>query len=126
MMLKLSTVFFLVLFSVLASIHIIALKLFLYWKFSWFDIPMHFLGGVVVTLGLFTLYDLKFLIKERHLQLFPVILIVFAVALAWEVYEILIGVPIDENYVIDTLTDLSMGLFGGLVGYSIGRSIKKL
>jgi uncharacterized membrane protein YoaK (UPF0700 family) len=125
-MLKLPTVFFLISFSFLAVIHIIALQLFLYWKFQWFDIPMHFLGGVVVALGLFTLHDLKLVIKKRHLQIFPIVLLVFAVAMLWEVYELLIGIPIESNYVVDTLTDLSMGLLGGLVGYGIGTSIKKL
>ncbi len=125
-MLKLPTVFFLISFSFLAVIHIIALQLFLYWKFQWFDIPMHFLGGIVVALGLFTLHDLKLVIKKRHLQIFPIVLLVFAVAMLWEVYELLIGIPIESNYVVDTLTDLSMGLLGGLVGYGIGTSIKKL
>lgn len=125
-MLKLPTVFFLISFSFLAGIHIIALQLFLYWKFQWFDIPMHFLGGIVVALGLFTLHDLKLVIKKRHLQIFPIVLLVLTVAMLWEVYELLIGIPIESNYVVDTLTDLSMGLLGGLVGYGIGSSIKKL
>lgn len=125
-MLKLPTVFFLISFSFLAGIHIIALQLFLYWKFQWLDIPMHFLGGIVVALGLFTLHDLKLVIKKRHLQIFPIVLLVLTVAMLWEVYELLIGIPIESNYVVDTLTDLSMGLLGGLVGYGIGSSIKKL
>lgn len=125
-MLKLPTVFFLISFSFLAGIHIIALQLFLYWKFQWFDIPMHFLGGIVVALGLFTLHDLKLVIKKRHLQIFPIVLLVFAVAMLWEVYELLIGIPIESNYVADTLTDLCVGLLGGLIGYGIGTSIKKL
>jgi len=125
-MLKLPTIFFLISFSLLAVIHIIASELFLYWRFFWFDIPMHFFGGAVVALGIFTLYDLKIIVKRRHLKRVPLLVLVFVVALSWEVYELLVGISIEANYVADTLIDLSMGLLGGLVGYSIGSSLNKL
>jgi len=119
-MIKQTTVLFLSLFALLAGVHIVALKLFLYWKFSWFDIPMHFGGGVVVALGIFTLYDLHLFVPKRYLQLLPIILLVFLVAMIWEVYELFIGVPIEDDYVVDTLTDLGMGLLGAVVGYTVG------
>mgnify|MGYP006914907401 FL=1 len=125
-MIKLPTILFLISFSMLAVIHVIALELFLYWSISWFDIPVHFLGGSVVALGLFTLHDLRIYVKSRHLRPVPVVFIVLLVALAWEVFEIAAGVPIEANYVIDTLTDISMGILGGLVGYSVGTNVNKL
>jgi hypothetical protein len=125
-MLKLPTVFFLISFSSLAVLHIVSLKLFLYWRFWWLDIPMHFFGGIVVALGLFTLYDLKILLKKKHLTLFCILSLVFLVAIAWESYELLIGIPIEDDYIIDTLTDLCMGMFGGLIGYGIATSLQKL
>jgi len=42
------------------------------------------------------------------------------------VYELYIGVPILDGYVVDTLTDLGMGILGGLVGYGVGISLKKI
>ncbi|MFT5849727.1 MAG: hypothetical protein ACI9H6_000542 [Patiriisocius sp.] len=125
-MLKLPTVFFLISFLILAVIHIIALQLSLYWAFSWFDIPMHFFGGAVVALGIFTLNDLRIVVPDRWLYTIPVVLLVILVAMVWEVYELLIGIPIEANYVVDTVVDLVLGALGGLVGYSIGTSIKKL
>ena len=125
-MLKLPTVFFLISFLILAVIHIIALQLSLYWAFSWFDIPMHFFGGAVVALGIFTLNDLKIMVPDRWLYAVPVVLLVIIVAMTWEVYELLIGISVESNYAIDTFTDLCMGTLGGLVGYSIGTNIKKL
>jgi uncharacterized membrane protein YoaK (UPF0700 family) len=125
-MLKLPTIFFLISLSFLAVVHIIALELFLYWRFWWFDIPMHFIGGSVVALGLFTLRDLRLPIPARYLRAVPVVLLVIVVAMMWEVYELFIGVPIENDYVVDTLTDLSMGILGGLVGYSIGSNLNKL
>jgi hypothetical protein len=125
-MLKLPTVLFLISLSFLAVVHIIALELFLYWRFWWFDIPMHFIGGSVVALGLFTLRDLRLPIPARYLRAVPVVLLVIVVAMLWEVYELFIGVPIESDYVVDTLIDLSMGILGGLVGYSIGTSLNKI
>lgn len=125
-MLKLPTILFLISFLLLAVIHIVALNLFLYWRFSWFDIPVHFFGGAIVALGIFTLNDLRIYVTDRHISLVPVLVLVFMVALSWEAYELFIGVPIEDNYVIDTITDLCMGLIGGLVGYSVATSINKL
>ncbi len=125
-MLKLPTIFLLITFSFLAVIHIIALELFLYWRFWWFDIPVHFIGGVVVALGVFTLHDLRIVIPARLLQLVPVLLLVILAAMVWEVYEVLIGVSIEGDAILDTLTDVGMGILGGLVGYAVGTSLNKL
>jgi len=125
-MLKLPTIFLLIIFSFLAVIHIIALELFLYWRFWWFDIPVHFIGGVVVALGVFTLHDLRIVIPARLLQLVPVLLLVILAAMVWEVYEVLIGVSIEGDAILDTLTDVGMGILGGLVGYAVGTSLNKL
>lgn len=125
-MLKLTTVFFLITFSLLAVVHYLALQLFLYWKYWWFDIPMHFIGGAVVALGVFVLRDLRVLARSAHLRFIPVLLAVCAVAIAWEVYEVLIGIPIEDDYVFDTTLDLCMGLLGGAVGYFVGVNLQKI
>jgi len=125
-MLKLPTVFFLIAFSFLAVVHVVALQLFLYWHYWWFDLPMHFIGGAVVALGLFTLYDLRLVIPERYLALIPVLLLVLLIAMVWEVYELFIGVPIEGDYVSDTLIDLVMGLSGGALGYFVGTNLRKI
>ena len=125
-MLQLTTVIFLISLSLLAVLHVISLKLFLYWRFWWLDIPMHLFGGAIVALGVYTLYDLRLFVPKRYLQLLPLLLIVFAVSLSWEVYELFIGIPIEDSFVPDTITDLSMGLIGGAIGYSIGKSLRKL
>lgn len=125
-MLKLPTVFFLIAFSFLAVVHVVALQLFLYWHYWWFDLPMHFIGGAVVALGLFTLHDLQLVIPERYLALIPVLLLVLLIAMVWEVYELFIGVPIEGDYVSDTLIDLVMGLSGGALGYFVGTNLRKI
>ena len=79
-----------------------------------------------MALGLFTLRDLRIIIPARYLQVVPVLLLVIVVAMTWEVYELFIGVPIESDFVVDTLTDLCMGIIGGLIGYSVGTSVNKL
>lgn len=124
-MLQLPTIFLLVAFSFLAVMHFIALQLFLYWRYWWFDIPMHLLGGAVVALGIFTLVDLR-IFPQSVLRIGVVMLLVMLVAVIWEVYEVAIGVPIDGDYAIDTATDLIMGFFGSIIGFLVGTSIRKI
>ncbi len=124
-MLRLSSIVFLISFVSLTVIHIVAEKLFLYWKLEWFDIPVHILGGVVIVFGIFALHDIRFLIKKRHTQLLSVMLLVFIIAMSWEAYEIMMGLTPDINYLFDTVIDLGMGVIGGLIGYSISMNIKK-
>lgn len=125
-MLQLTTIIFLISFSLLAVLHIIALELFLYWRYVWFDLPMHMLGGAVVALGIFTLYDLRLRIPRSFLTPRKVLACVFLVACMWEVFEVLIGIPIDETYVLDTTFDLVMGLFGGYMGFIVANNIRNL
>ena len=125
-MLKLPTIFFLISGSILAVVHYISLELFLYWHYRWLDIPMHALGGAVVALFIFTVKDLRPKYPARLLYPIPVLLLLFLVAMAWEVYEIGIGIPIEDDYEIDTITDLIMGMLGGIIGYIVGYSVSSL
>jgi hypothetical protein len=124
-MLQLTTIVFLIAFSVLAVIHNLAIQLYLYWHIWWLDIPVHAFGGAIVALGLFTLRDLK-MFPNSGLRPLPVIAIVIGVALIWEAYEVAIGLPMLEDYIFDTVLDVCMGLGGGIIGYVIGNSLRKL
>ena len=125
-MLKIPTIFFLITLSVLAVIHYIALQFFLYWKFWWFDIIMHGLGGAAIALGIYTLYDLRFGLPERLRNLIPILLFTMVIALLWEIFEIYIGIPIEDNYEVDTIVDLLMALVGATIGFFVGQAINKL
>lgn len=125
-MLQLTTILFLIAGSMLAVLHVVSLRLFLYWHYWWLDLPMHFLGGVVIALLVYTLYDLKIIRSRRLLRMMPVLLIVFVAALVWEGYEVLIGIPIEDDYLVDTVTDLIIGVIGGFVGAYVAAAIRKL
>lgn len=125
-MLKLPTIFFLISLTVLGVVHILSLELFLYWKYPGLDIPVHALGGATVALGLFSLHDLFPRYPARLLYPIPVLLLVLLVSLAWEVYELQIGIPIEADFEVDTIADLIMDMLGGIIGYVVGYSVSTL
>ena len=104
----------------LALLHIVAIELFLYWLYPWFDIVTHFLGGVTVSLGVFWfLFESPFVrIEKRPLVIIGTLtLAIVGIGVAWEVFEFLTGVTRgEENFVADTTLDLIMDAFGALCG----------
>lgn len=117
---------------VIFGIHSIALMLHLYWVFPWFDILMHFLGGVWV--GLFLLWFLYYsdylsptLLPKKTLA--SILLFGFLLGLLWEVFEIIVqsktGVRFEGNWALDTAIDLGMDIFGTTLGTLLGSVLGK-
>jgi hypothetical protein len=111
---------FIFLFSLFAIFHQIALTFSLYWYYWWFDILMHFWGGVLLGLLFYIV------IKSRWFNLKPktlfIVSFLLVVTLGWELFEWLIKSISNVNYVTDTITDITMGLFGGLLVHIISRT----
>lgn len=103
----------LVLSGILASANAIAMSTYLYWRYVWFDVPMHFLGGVTIAVFL-----IGFLFRFRP-RLFVVLFALIAVG--WEVFEYCFGIPREANYVFDTAVDLLMDTLGAVLVYGIAR-----
>lgn len=103
----------LVLSALLASLQWWALKDFLYWYYVWFDVPMHFLGGVAIG---------TFLVGFWY-RYTPVLFLgsMIAIGLGWEILEYLFGMPREANYILDTSIDLLMDTFGALTAYTVAR-----
>jgi hypothetical protein len=120
------TILFVVIAATWAGLHNLALILELYWRFWWFDIPMHFVGGVVVALGLLVLSDLRVPLPLYRPTVVVTTAFVLFVALAWEVFEVWAGIPIESDYWFDTSLDVLLGLGGGLVGYVLGQRLSEL
>lgn len=103
----------LVLASCLAVIHAWALSAYLYWRIVWLDMPVHLLGGLTIGMGVIAL-----------LHVFRpwvfVVLMVLAIV-GWEVFELLIGIPREANFVFDSALDVLMGALGGVVAYFLAR-----
>lgn len=122
---KPTTLIFLIAALVLAVTHYFSLELYLYWRYLWLDMPMHLLGGAVVALGYLSLRDFIPRLPSRWFRPIIVVGFVFLIAVLWELFEQIIGVEFDhDRYVIDTLSDLIMGLLGGTIGYFVGSRIQ--
>lgn len=90
---------------------LMAMKFYWYTSMWWFDMPMHFLGGLWV--GLALIWFLK--PKELNFPIvFRIILGVFLVGLAWEIFEIIVNqlAAQDPFNTLDTLSDLCFDLAG--------------
>lgn len=113
---------FLAIASLFASVHNFAVATSLYWYYWWFDIFMHFWGGMLVVLGVYALCSLK------HVPLKPTSVLIFSTLIAlmvvWEVFEWKIGLFDPANHTFDTIKDLFDGLLGGLVGYFLALRLR--
>lgn len=109
----------------------IALADFLYWRFWWYDVMMHFLGGVVNG-GFAVWIAARFFPNMSRRQLFFVGLAAIAViGVGWEVFEFFTGQYIDQaNVAADTAQDLLMDTLGMIAVWltltSFGRGSLKL
>ncbi len=99
--------------AVLAVLQHVAVENYLYWEYPWFDVPMHFLGGVAIASFLVALSP-KFR-PRAFIVLFTLLMI------AWEVFEYMFGIPREANYLFDTMLDFLMDAFGAVLVYVIAR-----
>jgi hypothetical protein len=101
--------------GLLAALHFYALEHFLYWRYRWFDTPMHMLGGAAI--GVFAVALLK------RYRPFVYLGIIIAAAVAWEVYEYYFGLAVlpGTNYAWDTAHDILNDALGAVLVYVIAR-----
>lgn len=113
---------FLAVSSIFAAVHNFAVVTSLYWYYSWFDIIMHFWGGILVVLGVYAICSLK------HVPLKPTTLIIFSTLaitmLLWEIFEWKAGLFDPQTHLFDTTKDIIVGLIGGLVGYLVAIRLR--
>ena len=99
----------------------------LFWTVSWYDIPVHFLGGFWVgSMVVWFISQRKSQVSLSYRKLFVTVLAwTILVGLLWEVFELAIGVTsfLDGfNYVSDTSKDLLMDTLGGFLVAWINKS----
>jgi hypothetical protein len=102
--------------SVLAFLHIWAVSNFLYWKYRWFDTPMHILGGA--TIGLIAIG----LIGKTWRPITYAVIIIVA-AFAWEFFEAVMGIAVlpGVDYTWDTAHDVLNDSLGAIAVYLVAR-----
>lgn len=116
-------------FTTLAVIHFFATKFFLYWKYFWFDIPMHVFGGVCVAFGFAILPFFRIQLPSRYTTLKGYIGAVLCVGILWEVFEYFFGLSgfaVQNDFIFDTVKDLIMDMLGGVIAYGVIMKIKQL
>ncbi len=110
-----------------------ALAIFFYWYSTiwWFDMPMHFVGGVfsgyiLVWFGLYL--SSRYTSFQNKIQFFVWYLVGLGiVAVGWELFEFVLKLNTTSsglNY-IDSTSDIAFDFAGGLLVYIL-LSIKKL
>jgi len=123
---RISLILLLLSSTTLAFVHLAALKFYLYWQYSWFDMPVHTLGGITIV---FALYAIRELLGKSENDAPPLVsLLTFAlgVGILWELFELYAGVPIQNNYIFDTAIDLTMDVCGGYLGFLIHSKLSYL
>jgi len=113
---------------IIAVAHYYATINSLYWLIDWFDIPMHFLGGLLmgfIALFIFFTSEKIHFPSDNRVVIFCITLgFVLIVGLVWELWEIFAGLTNIINDLGDTIFDLIMDTAGAIVAYLL--TIKKI
>lgn len=88
-----------------------------YWTMRWFDMPMHFAGGMwLAGFGAWWQYRRHGIIPRRFLPILGMCLVyALSIGLLWEVYEAIVSFLTvgHMNAISDTLSDLFFDILGG-------------
>ncbi|MBI5799088.1 MAG: hypothetical protein HZB10_04120 [Candidatus Yonathbacteria bacterium] len=88
-----------------------------YWMMKWFDMPMHFSGGVwLAGFGVWWQYYRRGVVVAGFLQILGVCLVFsLSIGLLWEAYEAVVSFFTvgQMNAMLDTLSDLLFDILGG-------------
>ncbi len=95
-------------------LHSLATKFYWYSAIWWFDMPMHFLGGLWLGLCFIWILEKKTLSIKSILH---IILSVLLVGILWELFELYFVNLIARNPfdILDTLSDIFFDLAGGFL-----------
>ncbi len=108
----------LILVSLLATLHFIASAYSLYVRYPGYDIMMHILGGVGIAVSVHWFFLTFF--KNTKVSFWKVVLIVFLIGLAWELFEAyydITGAPVGTPaHYRDAIKDLFNDTLGAVVG----------
>lgn len=106
----------------IAALHHLAIFFYLYWTVWWFDMVMHFLGGMGMATSLLWLVFWSGLIgKYQTLPLrkafFVALLASLFIGILWEVFEVYGGIIIWPDERPDSISDLILDMLGGVAAF---------
>ncbi len=101
----------------LCIVNFLAIKGLWYYLFWYFDMPMHFIGGMTVLFILAYVFYNK-INNQKTLPVWQLLVSVFIIGFAWEVYEQIVAILISHNPQVyaDSASDLFFDLAGGIFG----------
>lgn len=110
-------------------LHIVANTFYWYLTIPWFDMFMHTLGGIFLSLFCATIFSNKIL-KTSNTNIFLILFsFVFVVAFGWEVFEYIVQFFIKDSIQIanisDSISDMIFGFLGGILGFFFVLKQKK-
>lgn len=102
--------------ALLAAAHIYGVEHFLYWKYRWFDTPMHMLGGAAI--GTFAIALIGPVWRP-----WTYLGVIAVVAFGWELFEALAGISVlpGVDYTWDTAHDILNDVIGATAVYAVAR-----
>jgi len=100
-----------------AVAHFFFNKSYLYWYYSWLDILMHLSGGFLFVATWFYLNSKSWLNYFLSKPIFQPMFLLLVVVIGWEFYQLYSSTILKDNYIFDTVTDITFGLIGGLVAF---------
>ena len=100
------------------AINFIAMKFYLYYSIWWFDMPMHFLGGVFLSFLALWFYRKWHILENSFSSFLFTLLFVAIIGSSWELFEFGMADLFHFNIqpFFDTMSDLSLDLVGGIFG----------
>lgn len=113
----------LILVLAIGIINFVASYFHWYWSIWWFDMPVHFLGGVFV--GMLSIYLLYkkisvWKIGKQDLRILMMVLVgTFVFGFLWEIFEFFVQGSSNGNLanVVDSVSDICFDLAGGIFAF---------
>lgn len=123
-------------FILIMAVHTVATLRYWYWVYPWFDIPMHFAGGILAAMLFLRIFNdagliekvensepaKRGILKSKEMIILVVLLgFVALVGVLWELFEFLLDISLKRASVhlpsqvglSDTMKDLANDLLGG-------------
>ncbi|HSE56981.1 MAG TPA: hypothetical protein VLB02_02770 [Candidatus Paceibacterota bacterium] len=101
------------------AVNALAMKFYWYTAMLWFDMPMHFLGGVFLALATGVCLSRQ-LLEKPFRQVLPILLIsVLCFGVLWELFEYSVQTVIrfaQLANIPDSFSDLFFDMLGGSIG----------
>lgn len=110
--------------AVFAVLGVASFRFNIFWTIPWLDSALHLFGGFIGALiVIYLLHVAGISPRKRSRKMFLlafVIVSVFAVGTAWELWEVFVGFtdPFVHSEQVDTVWDLVMDSIGSIIGFA--------